>query len=89
MSAATTQEASMPIYKVEYSYAKDALPQVMDWAGKIKLPSSVSVLSKYSYAAEHAGFVIVECADHAEIAELAKPYRHILNFRITPLNPLK
>ena len=79
----------MPLYQIEYSYAKEHLPQVMDWAGKIKLPSSVIVQGKYSFAAEHAGFVIVECRDHAELAELAKPYRHILDFKIRPLNPLK
>lgn len=79
----------MPLYKIEYSYAQQHLPQVKDWAGKIKLPPSIAVHGKYSYAAEHGGFVVVECKDHAELAELAKPYRHVLDFKIRPLNPLK
>ena len=77
----------MPVYQVEYEYDKRDIGQMEKWAGKVKLPKSVTLLSGYSYAGSHAGFAIVSCDDHVELTELMKPYRHVMDFAIRPLKP--
>jgi hypothetical protein len=82
-------EMPMPFYQVEYQYDKSDIEQMEKWAGTLRLPEPIKMLGGYSYAGSHSGFVIVSCPDHAELTELMKPYRHVIDFTIRPLKPLK
>lgn len=77
----------MNTYVAHFEFAPDSLSEAKDILNNSPVPHGITILSKYVYLGQNSGFVIFQCANHADLHSYAKLWRNHLDLEIQPIKP--